>query len=337
MNNLNKYYIGNDKVSSNILDNFKNNTLHNSILLVGPKGIGKSTLAINLLKEIFTYSNLNSNENYHNNLIDNNSHPNIRYLKILFNSKNEKLYSNISINQIRELESFLYQSSIDDLPKFVLIDSADDLNLNSANALLKILEEPKKNTYFILISHIFSSLIPTIRSRCIKFFIEKPTYDDFVKILLLHDDKINEQNINFLYSLSHGSPGLAIKILLENIDNIYNDLIEIFLERKSISTKIIQLSNTVSKFTNEEYNIFLTLLKFILITSIKINLGLKLNLKNPSDSLSYINSIANLINNSILLEIFNYINDNEKELFIYNLDKKFFCLNLFIPLENYYE
>ena len=67
------------------------------------------------------------------------------------------------------------------------------------------------------------------------------------------------------------------------------------------------------------------------------NLGLNFNLKYPFDLLNDLNILASTSDNLILLKIFDYINDNEKELFIYNLDKKFFCLNLFVPLEKNYE
>ena len=72
--------------------------------------------------------------------------------------------------------------------KLVLIDNADQLNKNAANALLKILEEPKKNTYFFLISHQLSFLLaPTIRSRCIKFKLKKPSFEDlFSNYLKIH-------------------------------------------------------------------------------------------------------------------------------------------------------
>ena len=66
--------------------------------------------------------------------------------------------------------------------------------MSSSNALLKILEEPKKNTSFFLISHQPSRLLPTIRSRCIKFKFKKPTFDKFKKILLLNDENLIDDN-----------------------------------------------------------------------------------------------------------------------------------------------
>ena len=68
----------------------------------------------------------------------------MRILQKEYNQKTKKLKNNITIDQIRDLESFIYLFSLDGSPKFIIIDSSDDLNINSANSLLKILEEPKK-------------------------------------------------------------------------------------------------------------------------------------------------------------------------------------------------
>ena len=84
----------------------------------------------------------------HKTLTENSVHPNFFIISKLFDEKIKKFKNYILIDQIRDLESYIYKSSINNLPKFILIDSADDLNINSSNALLKILEEPKKDTFF---------------------------------------------------------------------------------------------------------------------------------------------------------------------------------------------
>ena len=77
---------------------------------------------------------------------------------------------NIEIDQIRELIGFCNKSSFNDKPRFVIIDDIEYLNLNSSNALLKILEEPNNGIYFILINN-SSKILSTIKSRCLTFNI----------------------------------------------------------------------------------------------------------------------------------------------------------------------
>jgi DNA polymerase-3 subunit delta' len=75
---------------------------------------------------------------------------------------------NISVEQIRQLQSFLYKTSVISGQKVALIYAADKMNINAANCCLKILEEPPANTYLFLITENAANILPTIRSRCIK-------------------------------------------------------------------------------------------------------------------------------------------------------------------------
>ena len=129
---------------------YEDDNLPNKILLSGQKGQGKSTLAYHFVNyvlsknEKFSYD-LNSFEINHENqsfkTILNKSNINFHLLDI----NDEK--KNIDINQIRELISNLNKSSFNDKPRFVLIDNIEFLNINSLNALLKILEEPSLNVF----------------------------------------------------------------------------------------------------------------------------------------------------------------------------------------------
>ena len=135
---------------------FKNSKLPNKILLSGEKGIGKCTLAYHLINFILSNNqkfpyNLDSlsinSENTSYKLIQNNSNTNFYLIDI----DDEK--KNIDISQIRKLIDALNKSSFNSKPRFVLIDNIEYLNISSINALLKILEEPNENTYFILINN----------------------------------------------------------------------------------------------------------------------------------------------------------------------------------------
>ena len=332
MNNISHQLVGNDQLFKNLFDSFKNRTLFNSLIFTGPKGIGKSTLAFFLIKNIFIDLANDDKINHHINLIYNHAHPNVKYLQKEFDDKNNKFKTSINIEQIRNLENFLYQSSSDNLPKFVLIDSADDLNNNSANALLKVLEEPKLNTYFILISHQLSNLLPTIISRCIKFYFEKPNLIQFTQILKYNDQIKDVNKINFLYHLSNASPGISLELISENIKELYLSIIKILKLNDPLSSEVINLANLLNNFSNEDYKIFLQLIRFILLTIIKINLGFKFENDFYSIFCIYIKKNDLKIENTTYLEILEYLNNNENDLFVYNLDKKIFSLNIFSSL-----
>ena len=325
MINFSKNIIGNQDIIDNLLYKFENDTLHNSLIFFGQNGIGKTTLAFSFISKILKIID-NNNYNSHIGLLHKNSHPNIRYITRSYDETKDKTSEYISIDQIRGLNNFINQSSFNNIPKFIIFDSADNFNKNSSNSLLKILEEPSNNTYFILISHQLSNILPTIRSRCIKFYFNKPSKDIFHEIIKNENIVINRDNIDFLYLLSNGSPGTAIKISSDKMNDLYDSIIDIAnYNKQDFSKKIFDLSEYVSNFSNDEYKIFLMLLRFVLINIIKDNLGI----------LSEFTKLNNesFITKLISFEILEFIDNNEKDLFIYNLDKKIFCLNIFIPLK----
>lgn len=152
---------------------YKSNNLPNKLLFSGPKGIGKSTLAYHFINYVLSEDEI---EKY--NVENNEINPESKTFKTILNKSNTNLTvvdiildkKNIDINQIRDLISNLNKSSFNNKPRFVLIDNIDLLNVNSVNALLKIVEEPNKGIYFILINN-NKKILSTLLSRCINYKI----------------------------------------------------------------------------------------------------------------------------------------------------------------------
>ena len=211
----------------------KNNTLPNKILLSGQKGIGKSTLAYHFINYV-----LSKNEEFKYNVDDLEINTNNHSYKLSLNKSNPNLIlvdvnvdkKMIDINQIRELISNLNKSSFNDKPRFVLIDNIEFLNINSANALLKVLEEPSHNIFFILINN-DKKVLPTLKSRCINFRISLSNEESlFVANNLLDgklNDLINRNLINFY--LTPGNIFNLVKFSLLNKYDLSNINLKEFL------------------------------------------------------------------------------------------------------------
>jgi len=192
----------------------KNDTLPNKILLSGEKGIGKSTLAYHLINLV-----LSENEEHPYDFENNKINPDNKSYKLILNKSNPNFYlidvleekKNIDINQIRELIINLNKSSFNNKKRFVLIDNIELLNLNSINALLKILEEPNENINFILINN-NKRVLPTLKSRCLNFKVFL-TKDQSIRIVnqLLNDD-INTIINNKLFDY-YTTPGKLFKLI----------------------------------------------------------------------------------------------------------------------------
>ena len=142
----------------------------------GDKGVGKSTLINHLLYSYFDKENydlenctLQKNSRFLKQYQDN-LNPNIIYLNT-FISKNTK------IEDIRVLKDHLLKKSITGVKRFIIIDDIEILNSNSLNALLKIIEEPPKNNYFVLVNNKSKPLLETLKSRCIEIKIILKEYE----------------------------------------------------------------------------------------------------------------------------------------------------------------
>ena len=170
-NNQKKLYGYNNEFTE-LVKLYKNKKLPSKIFFTGPKGIGKATMAYHLINYIFSskeeyqydLSNLeinNLNKSY--KLLLNNTHPNFHLVDIM---KDKKV---IEISQIRQMINYSTKSTFNNNERIILIDNVENLNLNSLNSLLKIVEEPNENTLFILIFDSNKNILNTLKSRCLKF------------------------------------------------------------------------------------------------------------------------------------------------------------------------
>ena len=319
--------IGFEKEYRDLLNRYKSNNLPNSILIHGLSGIGKRTFLNKLVKNIINIEFKDNNVDHHLNLFKNNTHPNIKIIEKEIDSKTGKIKSNITIDQIRRLKTFLNSTSIiQNSSKIVIIDSADYLNISSANSMLKILEEPKENTYIFLISNQISLLLPTIRSRCLKIKFNTHNLTNFTNIIKNNIDEISNEEINFYFELTYGSPGNTILYYNNDFLDIFQLSIKCLLSNDLDDDKI-NLSNILSKLTNDEFNNYLSMLKFILIVAnkLKVNRDDK-SLVNMPNYLE-LESLSTNLTKKNLIDRFDYLTNNQKELFSLNLDKKIFILN----------
>ena len=244
---------------------YNTNFFPNKILLSGPKGIGKCTLSYHFinfvlsLKEENSYDTDNNKINSNNKsfkLIQNKTNPNFSLIDVLPEKKN------IDISQIRNLINYLNKSSFNDKPRFILIDNIDLLNLNSTNALLKIIEEPSENVFFILINN-NKQILPTLKSRCLNF-----------NISLSHNDTLEICNQLFKKNI--------FEMINKDLLGYYftpgklNDLIN-FFEENSIDSKNLDLKNFLSLIIDNSYYKKKSLSKNIIYSCIELFLSKKIS------------------------------------------------------------
>ena len=321
--------IGFDDQFISLFKNLENNSLHNSTILSGIKGIGKKFFITYVIEEFIKTKSNRDQYNHHLNLLNTNIHPNVKILERELDEKTKKFKNFITIDQIRKINHFSRETSLlENLNKFIVIDSADNLNINASNALLKILEEPKNNTFFFLISHQPSLLLPTIKSRCLNINFTPHNFSNF-KSIILSKQILDDEIIKFLFDITNGAPGIAYEYDFNEILDIFERLIISITDSNVFSVENNYLVEKFSNFDNEKFKIYISIIKFILITLNKIKFGININDIFLSTKIKKIQSVSNDISVDYINKKLDYLIKNENDLFTFNLDKKVFMINFF--------
>ena len=238
-----------------------NNLLPNKILLSGANGIGKYTFAVHFINYVLSkneddsYSFKSKQININNKsfkLMNNSTHPNFSLINLKINKKN------IEIEQIRNIINYSQKSSFNQNKRFILIDNIELLTKSASNSLLKLLEEPPENLYFILIHDNSYRILETIKSRSINFkinFTNKSIIQITKKIIGEEDFSI----INHTYLKMYNSIGDLV--FLNNFAKKY----EINIKSYTIKELLNYIISKKLYKKDSELNIFIyRLIQFLL-------------------------------------------------------------------------
>ena len=267
------------------------------LMLSGNKGTGKSTLINHFIYSIFDFQkydlkrlSLTENSSLYKQYKEN-IFSNIIYI-------NGSDFKSVKVEEIRNLRTKIFQSTISDEDRFIILDDVEVFNHNSLNALLKIIEEPSKKNYFFLINNKSKMLLETIKSRSIEL---KIILSENQRLEII-DKLINHFKLELILDpkKSKLSPGNFIKfnhIFKENNISISNDLIE-------------NISLLLNLYKKEKDILFINLAVFI------------------SDYYFRHLKEKNILKNDKIYEIKNYIFNNLNNLKLYNINQNALIGNL---------
>ncbi len=257
---------GFDAAQNLLLDLWNRGTLAGAWLFCGPKGIGKATLAYRLARFVLaqpdddgglfgapeppkTLDVPESDPVFGS--IAQRTNPGLKVVEFALKDdevkdrqalidagkpldpeveKKRRRYDEIRVTDIRDAENFLHLTAGANGWRVMIIDAADDMNVNAENALLKSLEEPPAKTLIILISHVPGKLLPTIRSRCRKLLL-KPLPDEMLTNIL--KSKINglgDDELVALTRLARGSLGRALSLIDADGVKLFRQMLALFAD-----------------------------------------------------------------------------------------------------------
>lgn len=278
MKNYNWGTIGHQKISQFMQKSLDNNKLSHAYLLAGQEHLGKSLMAEKFIASILCADHqqqnkieikmLPCNQCIYCTQLAKGIHPDVYFLK------KEEDQKNISVEQVREMQKFLYLTSFLNSYKIALIDNAEELSESAQNALLKVLEEPRSKTILILICRDYNLLLPTIISRCqLLKFLPLSIEEIFHHLLKIG---ANREQARMYSAISHGQIGLAVNFL-NNPESfkLYLDQVERFINLiqnnltykfKAVESWLTEFESPIEKkeFLSQELNVWQILLRDIL-------------------------------------------------------------------------
>ncbi|MDX2201199.1 MAG: DNA polymerase III subunit delta' [Hyphomicrobiaceae bacterium] len=246
---------------------FASGRMHHGWLLSGPEGIGKATLAYRLARHALAAPEERDpfgdslgvpDETAAARQILAQAHPGLLVLRRPWDAKAKRFATTLPVDEVRRLKSFLGLTGGEGQWRLVIVDTADDLNVNAANALLKSLEEPPPRALFILISSEPGRLLPTIRSRCRRLDLRPLAPPDLRRavsaaLLAAEKDGPKPDDWERLVQLSGGSVRRALQLFAGGGLELWADVERIFALLPKVDWAAVHtLSDGMAQAQHEE-------------------------------------------------------------------------------------
>ncbi|XBQ15761.1 MAG: DNA polymerase III subunit delta' [Oceanicaulis sp.] len=202
--------------------------MHHAWMITGPKGVGKATLAWRLARRALGAKPVGEGlaadpMDPACRKLEALSHPDFLLIRRPFNEKTKKLRAEITVEESRRAPDFFSRSASGGHWRVCLVDAADELNINAANALLKTLEEPPRRGLLILVVNTPGRLLPTIRSRCRRLSLRAPSVEETAS-WLSEAHRIGEDDAARAAALAAGAPGRALSLAATDAPKLKDDL-----------------------------------------------------------------------------------------------------------------
>jgi DNA polymerase III subunit delta' len=251
--------VGHDKPLATLKKAFQSGKMHHAWLLSGEEGIGKATLAYVFAKWALGQG---QDKEQTTRWIESGSHPNLFVLqRKMTDRKPQTLKSEIAVDDARDMVKFFEQTSGFGSWRIAIVDAADDLNPESANALLKLVEEPPSKCLILLVSHRAGRLLRTLRSRCSRLPVETLSAENTRLILnrLPSEAEVDAATLVETVAASGGSPGKALRLMHSEGAKVFHTLLA---ERSFSVTSRLRAAKGFSQRgpNNDDFQIFGNLL-----------------------------------------------------------------------------
>ncbi len=347
--------IGQRETEQVLLEAFHGARMAHAWLISGPEGIGKSTLAHRFARYVLAQGPTESTAGLFGDDLPQSlpetlyvdpqtpvfqrvaagSHGDLLTIRRTPNERG-KLRTDIVVDDVREAGNFLSKTASEGGWRLVIVDSADEMNRNAANALLKVLEEPPDHALLLLVSHNPGQLLPTIRSRCRRLNLELLGAEDMDALLLKYEPNLSDSDRAQLIELSGGSIGHAVDLVAAGGIDLYRTCLALLATLPKLSiTKLHSLAEQLAKAgAEEQFNTAMDLLRGILARLLRFQAEGAANGVAFSEERALFERIGPAAGLDRWLEVWEKMGSLLERAGAVNLDRKQVVLNVFLEIDD---
>lgn len=232
----NPFLLGHEQAEATLGEALRAGRLHHAWLITGPEGIGKATLAYRFARRLLVGQAPDGSlalDPGHPTFrrVAAGSHADLLTIERAYDPKRKRMRTQIAVEDVRKVNGFMGLTPAEGGWRVVVVDGAEELNQASANALLKILEEPPPRAILLLVCNAPGRLLPTIRSRCRRLRLSPLADAPMATLLARYLPDMAEDDRGRLLTLAEGSPGRALLLAQEEglavaslVDKVLADL-----------------------------------------------------------------------------------------------------------------